>query len=130
MKYTKGTASGTLYTSTLASALPMRRREGGVCLFPADLSWAREAAPARSRGLFARIDFIRIALFALLALAVVGVVMMNGPADAGPNRLASKALPDPVSEAEVESVVAADTQQHTGHPVARLKARTERTAAR
>lgn len=125
MKHTTGTANGTLRTATLASALPMRGREGGVCLFSADLSWAREQAPATSRGLFARIQYTRIALFALLALAVVGVVMMNGPADAGPNRSLSKALPDPVSEAEVESVVA-----NTGHPAARLKAPAERTAAR
>lgn len=124
MKHTTGTANGTLHTATLASALPLRGREGGVCLFSADLSWAREQAPA-SRNLFPRIQFTRIALFALLALAVVGVVMMNGPADAGPNRSLSKALPDPVSEAEVESVVA-----NTGHPAARLKAPTERTAAR
>lgn len=125
MKHTTGTANGTLHTATLASALPMRGREGGVCLFSADLSWAREQAPATSRSLFARIQFTRIALFALLALAVVGVVMMNGPADAGPNRSLSKALPDPVSEAEVESVVA-----NTGHPAARLQATAERTAAR
>lgn len=129
MKHTTGTANGTLHTATLASALPLRGREGGVCLFSADLSWARDQAPASSRDLLSRmqsrIQFTRIALFALLALAVVGVVMMNGPADAGPNRSLSRALPDPVSEAEVESVVA-----NTGHPAARLKAPAERTAAR
>jgi hypothetical protein len=125
MKHTTGTANGTLHTATLASALPLRGREGGVCLFSADLSWAREQAPASSRTLLARTQFTRIALFALLALAVVGVVVMNGPADAGPNRSLSKALPDPVSEAEVEAVVV-----DTGHPVARLKAPAERTAAR
>lgn len=129
MKHTTGSANGTLHTATLASALPMRGREGGVCLFSADLSWAREQAPATSRSLLARArfaaQFTRIAMAALLALAAVGVVMMNGPADAGPNRSLSKALPDPVSEAEVESVVA-----NTGHPVARLKAPAERTAAR
>lgn len=134
MKHTKGIANGGLHTSTLASVLPQRRREGGVCLFQADLSWARDTAPARLSGpslprWFTRIDFARIALFALLALAVVGVVVMNGPADAGPNRSASKPLPDPVSEAEVESVIVVDAQ-HAGQPVARAQTRTERTAAR
>lgn len=101
MKQTLGSANGKLHTATLA-ALPLRGRDGGARLFSADLSWAQEPdAPVRSRRPFAR-RAIRIVLFALLAMAAVGVVMINGPADAGPNRSAARALPDPVSEAEVE----------------------------
>lgn len=102
MKQTLSSANGKLHTATLA-ALPLRGRDGGARLFSADLSWAQEEAdaPVRSRRPLAR-RAIRIVLFALLAMAAVGVVMINGPADAGPNRSAARALPDPVSEAEVE----------------------------
>lgn len=101
MKQTLGSANGKLHTARLAT-LPLRDRDGGARLFSADLSWAQAAdAPVRSRRARAR-GAIRILLFALLALAAVGVVVINGPADAGPNRSAARALPDPVAEAEVE----------------------------
>ena len=101
MKQTLGSANSKLHTATL-TALPPRGREGGARLFSADLSWTQEPeAPVRSRRPFAR-RAVRIALFALLTMAAVGVVVINGPADAGPNRSAARALPDPVSEAEVE----------------------------
>lgn len=101
MKSTTRTASGKLHTATL-TPLPLRGRDGGAYLFTADLSWAREHAPARSHGRLSGIHLARIVMFALLALAAVGVVMMNGPADAGPNLTGGRALPDPVNEAEVE----------------------------
>ncbi|MGO1068515.1 hypothetical protein [Lysobacter sp. CA199] len=101
MKSTMRTAGGKLHTATMAG-LPLRGREGGACLFTADLSWARERAPARVQRRLRGAHLARVALFALLAMAVVGVVIINGPADAGPNRTAASALPDPISEAEVE----------------------------
>lgn len=101
MKQTSGSAHSKLHTATLA-ALPLRGRDGGARLFSADLSWAQASdAPAPSRRPLGR-SAVRLALFALLALAAVGVVVINGPADAGPNRSAARALPDPVNEAEVE----------------------------
>ncbi|ROU05310.1 hypothetical protein [Lysobacter enzymogenes] len=102
MKQTLGSsAHSKLHTATL-TALPLRGADGGARLFSADLSWAQAPqAPVRSRRLYVH-RAIRIVLFALLALAAVGVVVINGPADAGPNRSAARALPDPVSEAEVE----------------------------
>ncbi|MFK3649887.1 hypothetical protein ACI2IY_15850 [Lysobacter enzymogenes] len=101
MKQTLGSANGKLHTATL-TALPLRSRDGSARSFSADLSWTESPeAPVRSRPAFAR-RAVRIALFALLAMAAVGVVVINGPADAGPNRSAARALPDPVSEAEVE----------------------------
>ncbi|QWP76200.1 hypothetical protein J5226_21840 [Lysobacter sp. K5869] len=101
MKQSLGSANGKLHTATL-TALPLSGRDGGARLFSADLSWAQAPdAPVRSRRSFAR-RAVRIVLFALLAMAAVGVVMINGPADAGPNRSAARALPDPVAEAEVE----------------------------
>ncbi|MGH8083113.1 MAG: hypothetical protein ACREP7_21220 [Lysobacter sp.] len=101
MKSTTRTAGGKLHTATMAK-LPLRGRDGGAYLFTADLSWARDPAPMRSNHRFSRMHLARIVMFALLAMAAVGVVMMNGPADAGPNRSAKHALPDPINEAEVE----------------------------
>ena len=49
-------------------------------------------------------DLGRVLFTALLALAVVGIVMMNGPADAGPVRRTSSALPAPVLDAEPATV--------------------------
>ncbi|MEH6420260.1 hypothetical protein [Pseudomonas sp. CGJS7] len=71
-------------------------------MFTADLSWAREREPAPAQRRLRADHLIRVALFALLAMAAVGVVLINGPADAGPNRSGASALPDPISEAEVE----------------------------
>lgn len=101
MKQTKRSASGKLHTATLAT-LPLRGRDGGAYLFSSDMSWTRERAPAHARTGLRRTHLVRVAMFALLAMAAVGVVAINGPADAGPNTSAARALPDPINEAEIE----------------------------
>lgn len=118
MKPTTRTAGGTLHTATLTT-LPLRGRDGGACLFTADLSWARDRphSPAPRTAPLAR-----IVLFALLAMAAVGVVVINGPADAGPNLNAARALPDPVNEAEIEVDRAAPADSYARYDTQRMQA--------
>jgi len=76
----------------------VRGRDGGESLFSQDLEWQRDEPVAVSSRRGA--DLARVLFTGLLALAVVGIVMMNGPADAGPVRRTSSALPAPVLDAE------------------------------
>lgn len=76
----------------------VRDRDGGESLFRQDLQWHGDEPVAVSSRRTA--DLGRVLFTALLALAVVGIVMMNGPADAGPVRRSSSALPAPVVDAE------------------------------
>jgi len=109
MKHTMGSSDDRRYRPLTTTSSQRNRREGGECLFTADLSWAREEAPIEPP--HGSLNLRRVAMAALLALAVVGIVMMNGPADAGPVRRAESALPAPVSEAEPAAVDAARTAQ-------------------
>lgn len=108
MKHTMSSSDDRRYRPATTSS-QRSRREGGECLFTADLSWAREEAPIEPP--HGSLNLRRVAMAALLALAVVGIVMMNGPADAGPVWRAESALPAPVSEVEPIAVDAARTAQ-------------------
>lgn len=102
MKHRTASASGKLHTATLAPLPPSKR--GGERLFAADMSWATDQAPSRREGRLQRflrgMSLGRAVLLGLLALAVVGIVMMNGPADAVPSQAPRvQPLPRPVGEA-------------------------------